>query len=67
MALALSEGLSSTKITGLGTPILLVAMLAMMTLPMPPWMLDLMFTFNITLSLVVLLVTVYTQRPLDFA
>ncbi|RMH41917.1 MAG: flagellar biosynthesis protein FlhA, partial [Gammaproteobacteria bacterium] len=33
----------------------------------PPWMLDLMFTFNITLSLVVLLVTVYTQRPLDFA
>lgn len=51
---------------GLGVPVLLVSMLAMMVLPMPPIMLDLFFTFNIALSLVVLLVVVYTTRPLDF-
>ncbi len=52
---------------GLGTPVLLLAMLSMMVLPLPPWALDLLFTFNIALSLVVLLVTVYALRPLDFA
>ncbi|MCP4407865.1 MAG: flagellar biosynthesis protein FlhA [Gammaproteobacteria bacterium] len=52
---------------GLGTPILLAAMLAMMVVPLPPLMLDILFTFNISLALVVLLVTVYAQRPLDFS
>lgn len=52
---------------GLGIPFLLVSMLAMMVLPMPPIVLDLFFTFNIALSLVVLLVVIYTIRPLDFS
>ena len=52
---------------GLGVPLLLVSMLAMMVLPMPPIMLDLFFTFNIALSLMVLLVVIYTIRPLDFS
>ncbi len=39
----------------------------MMTLPVPPFLLDLMFTFNIALSLVVLLVCVYAMRPMEFA
>ena len=52
---------------GLGIPFLLVSMLAMMVLPMPPLILDLFFTFNIALSLVVLLVVIYTIRPLDFS
>ena len=52
---------------GLGTPLILAAMLAMIVLPMPPLGLDVLFTFNIALAMVVLLVTVYTQRPLDFA
>ena len=56
----------SLPLTGLGIPLLLVAMLAMMVLPLPPLMLDLFFTFNIALSLVVLLVVIYTTRPLDF-
>ncbi len=51
----------------LGVPLLLLAVLAMVTLPIPPLMLDTLFTFNIALSLVVLLVSVYTGRPLDFA
>ncbi len=52
---------------GLGTPILLIMMLSMMVIPIPPFGLDVLFTFNITLSLIVILVTVYTLRPLDFA
>ncbi len=52
---------------GLGTPVLLSAILAMMVLPLPPLALDLLFTFNIALAMIVLLVSVYTERPLEFA
>jgi len=52
---------------GLGTPILILLLLAMMVLPLPPLALDLLFTFNIALSLMVLLAAVYALRPLDFA
>ena len=52
---------------GLGTPILLVMMLMMLIVPIPTFGLDVLFTFNITLSLIVILVTIYTLRPLDFA
>lgn len=51
---------------GIGTPILILAALAMVVLPLPPLMLDILFSFNIALALVVLLVTIYTKRPLDF-
>jgi len=51
---------------GLGAPVLLVMMLAMIIVPLPPIALDIFFTFNITLSLVVLMVTIYALRPLDF-
>ncbi len=51
----------------LGVPVLLLMLLGMMTLPLPPFLLDLFFSFNIALSIVVLLVGVYSLRPLDFA
>jgi flagellar biosynthesis protein FlhA len=51
----------------LGVPLLLLVMLAMMMLPIPAFLLDVFFTFNIALSIVVLLVCVYAMRPLDFA
>ncbi|MGI5310101.1 flagellar biosynthesis protein FlhA [Rheinheimera sp. WS51] len=53
-------------LTGLGTPLFILAALAMVVLPLPPVLLDVLFSFNIALALVVLLVTVYTMRPLDF-
>ena len=52
---------------GVGTPLMILAALAMVVLPLPPLMLDILFTFNITLGLVVLLITIYTRKPLDFA
>ncbi len=51
----------------LGAPILLMVLLMMLVVPMPPLMLDIFFTFNIALSLVVLLACVYSGRPLAFA
>lgn len=48
-------------------PIMLLALLGMMILPLPPFLLDAFFSFNIALSIVVVLVAVYSLRPLDFA
>jgi flagellar biosynthesis protein FlhA len=53
--------------TGLGAPLLLLVMLAMVVVPLPSVLLDALFTFNIALALVVLLGTVYIQRPLELA
>ena len=52
---------------GLGAPILVMVMLAMMVIPLHPMILDMLFTFNISLALVILLACVYVQRPLQFA
>jgi flagellar biosynthesis protein FlhA len=51
----------------LGIPLLLMMLLAMIILPMPAFLLDTFFTFNIALSIVVLMVGIYSKRPLDFA
>lgn len=53
-------------LSGLGAPIVVLAILAMVILPMPPMLLDILFSFNIALSLVIILVSVFTQRPIDF-
>ena len=51
---------------GLGAPLLLLAVLAMMVLPLPPLALDILFTFNIALSVLVVMGVVNVSRPLDF-
>ena len=48
-------------------PLLLMAILAMVILPLPAWALDTLFTFNIVLSIIVLLVAVSARKPLDFS
>ena len=50
----------------LAAPIIVVLILGMMVLPIPPFLLDVFFTFNIALSIIVLLTALYTVRPLDF-
>ena len=61
------DGLRQAGRRGFGAPIVVLIALAMMMLPLPPFVLDLLFTFNIALSLVILLAVVYVLRPLDFA
>ncbi|MEP7311464.1 MAG: flagellar biosynthesis protein FlhA [Pseudomonadota bacterium] len=52
--------------SGIGVPIGVLAVLAMVILPLPPMALDVLFTFNIALSLVVVMAVFYVARPLDF-
>ena len=59
--------LSALPKAELGAPILLLMILGMMIIPLPAFLLDILFTFNISLALVVLMAAVYSQRPLDFA
>lgn len=58
---------SGSQFKGLAGPILIIMILSMMVLPLPPFLLDLLFTFNIALSVMVLLVSMYTMKALDFA
>lgn len=54
-------------ISALGAPIAIMMILAMMVLPLPPFVLDLFFTFNIAMAIMVMLVASHMVRPLDFA
>lgn len=53
--------------SGLSVPVVLLAIMGMVILPMPPFLLDILFSFNISLSLVVVLVAVFTVKPVDFS
>ncbi len=64
---ALAGSMSSARLQVLVGPILILMILAMMVLPLPPFILDFLFTFNIALSLMVLLVSMFTEKPLEFA
>jgi flagellar biosynthesis protein FlhA len=58
---------SGAQWKGLAGPVLIVLILSMMVLPLPAFLLDLLFTFNIAMSVMVLLVSMYTMKALDFA
>ena len=59
--------MAGNSVKGLVGPVLVILILSMMVLPLPPFLLDLLFTFNIALSIMVLLVSMYTMKALDFA
>ncbi len=59
--------LNGVDLKALAGPLFIIMVLSMMVLPLPPFMLDLLFTFNIALAVMVLLVSLYTKRALDFA
>ena len=65
--LSLRGMFSGGNLRQLGAPLLIVMILSMMVLPLPPVLLDLFFTFNIALAVMVLLVSMYTRKPLDFS
>ncbi|GAA4348703.1 flagellar biosynthesis protein FlhA [Variovorax defluvii] len=61
------QSFSGGQMKGLAGPILIIMILSMMVLPLPAFLLDLLFTFNIAMSVMVLLVSMYTMKALDFA
>lgn len=65
MTLSALSGISNFRT--LAGPVLIIMILAMMVLPLPPFVLDVLFTFNIAISIIVLMVSLYTRNPLEFA
>jgi flagellar biosynthesis protein FlhA len=65
-SLRLPAWLTGQSTKALAAPILIIMMLAMMILPLPAFALDMFFSFNIALSIIVLLTSLYTIKPLDF-
>ena len=65
-SLTLPAWLTGQSSKALAAPLLIIMMLAMMVLPLPPFALDIFFSFNIALSIIVLLTSLYTVKPLDF-
>ncbi|MFA7270029.1 MAG: flagellar biosynthesis protein FlhA [Sterolibacterium sp.] len=66
-ALAMQSLFSRGNLRQLAAPMLIVMILSMMVLPLPPFLLDVFFTFNIAISIMVMLVAMYTLKPLDFS
>ena len=60
-------GVGAALLKSLGAPLFIVMVLAMMVLPLPPFALDVLFTFNIAMALMVMMVAAHMVRPLDFA
>ena len=60
-------GNNARLMQGAAAPMIVVAILSMMVLPLPPWLLDTFFTFNISIALMVMMVAAYMLKPLDFA
>ena len=65
--LSIQNFIRRTGLVGMAGPVLIVMILAMMVLPLPPLLLDILFTFNIAISIMVLLVSMNTNKALDFA
>ena len=63
MALELWNRIKTLPAKSVGTPVLVLMCLGMVMLPMPAFLLDMFFTFNITISMLILFVTIYTKSP----
>lgn len=66
-SLTLSSLTAGNNLKSLGGPVLIIMILSMMVMPLPPFILDMLFTFNIALAIIVLMVSLYTKNPLEFA
>lgn len=63
----IKNAFASPGMRQMAAPLLIVLILSMMVLPLPAFVLDVFFTFNIAISIMVMLVALYTQRVLDFS
>ncbi len=66
-ALTFDAMFNRAQLRQLGAPLLIIAILSMMVLPLPTFALDVFFTFNIAMAIIVLLVSMYVMKPLDFS
>ncbi len=64
---SLRHSLQRFDMSGLGIPLLVFVIMAMLVLPLPAWLLDVLFTFNIISSLIIILIAIGTRKPLEFS
>lgn len=61
------QDLSKFELSGLGIPFLVLLILAMLIIPLPAFLLDFLFTFNIVVGLVIIMIAINSAKPLDFS
>jgi len=61
------QTLSTFELSGLGIPVLVLLIISMLILPLPPFLLDVLFTFNIVIGLVIIMIAINVSRPLEFS
>jgi flagellar biosynthesis protein FlhA len=61
------QDLSKIELSGLGIPFLVLLIIAMLVLPLPAFLLDFLFTFNILLGVVIIMIAINSSKPLDFS
>ena len=64
---SLRQQISRIDTSGLGIPVLVLLIVAMLVLPLPPILLDVFFTFNMACSLVIIMIAISTRKPLEFS
>ncbi|NQW81696.1 MAG: flagellar biosynthesis protein FlhA, partial [Polaromonas sp.] len=64
---SIRQSLNGFNLNGLGIPALVLLITAMLVLPFPPWLLDILFTFNIATSLLIIMIAIGTRKPLEFS
>ena len=63
----LRQSLSFTDAKGIAIPIVILAIMAMLVIPLPSFALDILFTFNIMAGLIVVMISINVHRPLEFS
>lgn len=61
------QDLSKIQLSGLGIPFLVLLIISMLILPLPAFLLDFLFTFNIVIGLVIIMIAINSSKPLDFS
>ena len=64
---SLRQDVSKIELSGLGIPAIVLLIISMLILPLPPFLLDFLFTFNILLGVMIILIAINSSKPLDFS
>ncbi|MDA8646725.1 flagellar biosynthesis protein FlhA [Porticoccaceae bacterium] len=63
----LRQDMSKIELSGLGIPLVVLLIIAMLILPLPSFLLDFLFTFNILIGVVIIMIAINSAKPLDFS
>ena len=64
---SLRQDVSKIELSGLGIPVIVLLIISMLILPLPPFLLDFLFTFNILLGVMIIMIAINSAKPLDFS